>query len=149
MKLSEIMTREVEILQPDDTLHLAAQKMRDRDIGFLPVCDGESLMGVLSDRDIAIRALADSMDINVMLGRDLMTTPAIYCFDDQDVTEAAKVMGENQIRRLVILGRENERVVGVISLGDLVRKGITDLSGQVLQKVSEPGNQSQASLKNL
>ena len=101
-------------------------------------------MGVLSDRDIAIRALSDGMDIKVMLGRDLMTTPAIYCFDDQDVTEAAKVMGENQIRRLVILGRDNERVVGVISLGDLVRKGITDLSGQVLQKVSEPENQESA-----
>ncbi len=147
MKLSEIMTREVQILQPDDTLYLAAQKMRDHDIGFLPVCDGESLMGVLSDRDIAIRALADGMDINVMLGRDLMTTPVIYCFDDQDVTEAAKVMGENQVRRLVILGRENQRVVGVISLGDLVRKGITDLSGQVLQKVSEPENQNQESAK--
>jgi CBS domain-containing protein len=141
MKLSEIMTQEVEIIQPDDTLRLAAQKMRDRDIGFLPVCDGDSLMGVLSDRDITVRAFADGMDINVMLGRDLMTTPAIYAFDDQDVTEAAKIMGENQIRRLVILGRENERVVGVISLGDLVRKGITDLSGQVLQKVSEPENQ--------
>ena len=141
MKLSEIMTQEVEIIQPDDTLRLAAQKMRDRDIGFLPVCDGDSLMGVLSDRDITIRAFADGMDIGVMLGRDLMTTPAIYAFDDQDVTEAAKLMGENQIRRLVILGRENERVVGVISLGDLVRKGITDLSGQVLQKVSEPENQ--------
>jgi CBS domain-containing protein len=141
MKLSEIMTREVEIIQPDDTLRLAAQKMRDRDIGFLPVCDGDSLMGVLSDRDIAIRALADGMDINVMLGRDLMTTPAIYCFDDQDVTDAAKLMGENQIRRLVILGRESERVVGVISLGDLARKGITDISGQVLQRVSEPENQ--------
>ena len=147
MKLSEIMTRDVEILQPDDTLSSAAQKMRDRDIGFLPVCDGDSLMGVLSDRDIAIRALADSLDINVMLGRDLMTTPAIYCFDDQDVTEAAKVMGENQIRRLVILSRENERVVGVISLGDLVRKGITDLSGQVLQKVSEPEKQNEESTK--
>jgi CBS domain-containing protein len=147
MKLSEIMTREVQILQPDDTLFLAAQKMRDHDIGFLPVCDGESLMGVLSDRDIAIRALGDGMDINVMLGRDLMTTPALYCFDDQDVTEAAKVMGENQVRRLVILGRENQRVVGIISLGDLVRKGITDLSGQVLQKVSEPGNQNQESAK--
>ena len=145
MKLSEIMTQDVEIIQPDDTLRLAAQKMRDRDIGFLPVCDGESLMGVLSDRDIAIRALADGMDINVMLGRDLMTTPALYCFDDQDVTEAAKVMGDNQIRRLVILGRENERVVGVISLGDLVRRGITDLSGQVLQKVSEPENENQES----
>jgi len=145
MKLSEIMTQDVEIIQPDDTLRLAAQKMRDRDIGFLPVCDGDSLMGVLSDRDIAIRALADGMDIGVMLGRDLMTTPALYCFDDQDVTEAAKVMGDNQIRRLVILGRENERVVGIISLGDLVRKGITDLSGQVLQKVSEPENENQES----
>ncbi len=141
MKLSEIMTREVEIIQPDDTLRLAAEKMRNRDIGFLPVCDGDSLMGVLSDRDITIRALADGMDINVMLGRDLMTTPAIYCFDDQDVKDAAKLMGENQIRRLVILGRESERVVGVISLGDLARKGITDISGQVLQRVSEPENQ--------
>ena len=148
MKVSEIMTRDVEILQPDDTLHLAAQKMRDRDIGFLPVCDGESLMGVLSDRDIAIRALADAMDINVMLGRDLMTTPAIYCFDDQDVTEAAKIMGENQIRRLVVLNRETERLVGVISLGDLARNGITDISGKVLQKVSEPEDQNQESAKN-
>ena len=148
MKLSEIMTREVEIIQPDDTLRLAAQKMRDRDIGFLPVCDGDSLMGVLSDRDITIRAFADGMDINVMLGRDLMTTPAIYCFDDQYVKDAAKLMGENQIRRLVILGRESERVVGVISLGDLARKGI-DVSGQVLQRVSEPDNQNQESPKKM
>jgi CBS domain-containing protein len=102
-------------------------------------------MGALTDRDITIRALADGMDIKVMLGRDLMTTPALYCFDDQDVTEAAKVMADNQVRRLVILGRENERVVGVISLGDLVRKGITDLSGQVLQKVSEPVNENEES----
>ena len=145
MNVSEIMTREVEILQPDDTLSLAAQKMRDRDIGFLPVCDGESLMGALTDRDIAIRALADGMDIKVMLGRDLMTTPPLYCFDDQDVTEAAKVMADNQVRRLVILNRDTERVVGVISLGDLVRKGITDLSGQVLEKVSEPVNENEES----
>jgi len=149
MKLSEIMTREVEIIQPDDTLRLAAQKMRDRDIGFLPVCDGDSLMGVLSDRDITIRAFADGIDINVMLGRDLMTTPAIYCFEDQDVKDAAKLMGENQIRRLVILGRESQRVVGVISLGDLARKGITDISGQVLQRVSEPDNQNQESAKKM
>jgi CBS domain-containing protein len=141
MKLSEIMTREVEIIQPDDILRLAAQKMRDRDIGFLPVCDGENLMGVLSDRDIAIRALADGMDLNVMLSRDLMTSPAIYCFDDQDVTEAAKLMEENQIRRLVVLSREDKSLVGVVSLGDLARKGITDISGRVLQRVSEPENE--------
>jgi CBS domain-containing protein len=144
MKVSEIMTKDVEIVQPDDTLKVAAQKMRDRDIGFLPVCDGESLMGVLSDRDIAIRALADGMDISVMLGRDLMTTPAIYAFDDQDVTEAAKIMEENQIRRLVILGRDDKRLVGIVSLGDLARSGITDISGQVLQRVSEPDSQEPA-----
>lgn len=138
MKLSEIMTREVEIIQPDDPLRLAAKKMRDRDIGFLPVCDGETLLGVLSDRDITIRALADGMDVNIMLGRDLMTTPAIYCFEDQDVSEAARIMAENQIRRLVVLSRDDKRLVGVISLGDLARNGAVDLSGKVLQKVSQP-----------
>lgn len=138
MKLSEIMTREVEIIQPDDPLRLAAKKMRDRNIGFLPVCDGETLLGVLSDRDITIRALADGMDVNIMLGRDLMTTPAIYCFEDQDVSEAAKIMAENQIRRLVVLSRDDKCLVGVISLGDLARSGTVDLSGKVLQKVSQP-----------
>jgi CBS domain-containing protein len=112
--------------------------MRDRNIGFLPVCDGEELLGVLSDRDITIRALADGMDVAVMLGRDLMTTPAIYCFEDQDVSEAAKIMAENQIRRLVVLSREDQHLVGVISLGDLARNETTNVSGKVLQKVSAP-----------
>ena len=138
MKLSEIMTRDVVVMQPDDSLQSAAKKMRDRNIGFLPVCDGEELIGVISDRDITIRALADGMDVNIMLGRDLMTVPAIYCFDDQDVNEAAKIMEENQIRRLVVLSRDEKRLVGVISLGDLARNEPTDRSGQVLQKVSEP-----------
>jgi CBS domain-containing protein len=138
MKLGEIMTHPVEVIQPDDTLQAAAKKMRDRNIGFLPVCDGEVLMGVLSDRDITIRALADGMDVNVMLARDLMTTPTIYCFEDQDISEAARIMAENQIRRLVVLSRDDKRLVGVVSLGDLARKETTDLSGKVLQKVSEP-----------
>ena len=138
MKLSEIMTRDVVVMQPDDSLQSAAKKMRDRNIGFLPVCDGEELLGVISDRDITIRALADGMDGNIMLGRDLMTVPAIYCFDDQDVSEAAKIMEENQIRRLVVLGREDKRLVGVVSLGDLARNEPADRAGQVLQKVSEP-----------
>ena len=137
MKLSEIMTREVEIAQPDDSLQSVAKKMRDRDIGFLPVCDGEVLLGALSDRDITIRALADGMDVNIMLARDLMTTPAISCFEDQDVREAAKIMEENQIRRLVILSRDGKSVVGIVSLGDLARNGTANLSGKVLQKVSE------------
>jgi CBS domain-containing protein len=138
MKLSEIMTRDVVFIQPDDSLQSAAKKMRDLNIGFLPVCDGEELIGVISDRDITIRALADGMDVSVMLGRDLMTTPAIYCFEDQEVREAAKIMEENQIRRLVVLSREGKRLVGVISLGDLARNQSTNRSGQILQKVSEP-----------
>jgi CBS domain-containing protein len=138
MKLSEIMTRDVVVMQPDDSLQSAAKRMRDRNIGFLPVCDGEELIGVISDRDITIRALADGMDVNIMLGRDLMTSPAIYCFDDQDVSEAAKIMEDNQIRRLVVLSRDDKHLVGVISLGDLARNESADRSGQVLQKVSEP-----------
>ncbi|HET9913832.1 MAG TPA: CBS domain-containing protein [Anaerolineales bacterium] len=138
MKISEIMTHEVEVVQPDDALRVAARKMRDRDIGFLPVCDGEVVLGVLSDRDITIRALADGMDVNIMLARDLMTTPAIYCFEDQDVREAAKIMEENQIRRLVVLSRDNKSLAGIVSLGDLARSGTASLSGKVLQKVSEP-----------
>jgi CBS domain-containing protein len=140
MKLSEIMTREVVTIGPDDTLQTAAKKMRDRDIGFLPVCDGEKLLGVLSDRDITIRALADGMDVAVMLGRDLMTAPAIYCFEDQDVDEAARIMQENQIRRLLVLSRDDKRLVGVLSLGDLAMKSNTDRSGEVLQSISKPGN---------
>ena len=138
MKISEIMTRDVIIMQPDDSLQSAAKQMRDLNIGFLPVCDGDDLLGVISDRDITIRALADGMDVNVMLGRDLMTTPAIYCFEDQDVSEAAKIMAENQIRRLVVLSREDKRLVGVVSLADLARNETTARSGQVLKKVSEP-----------
>jgi CBS domain-containing protein len=144
MKLSEIMTRDVVVMQPDDSLQSAAKKMRDRDIGFLPVCDGEDLIGVISDRDITVRALADGMDVNIMLGRDLMTSPAIYCFDDQEVSEAAQIMEENQIRRLVVMSREDNRLVGVVSLGDLARHATTDRSGQVLQKVSEPTDSEQA-----
>jgi CBS domain-containing protein len=144
MKLSEIMTRDVVVIQPDDSLQSAAKKMRDLNIGFLPVCDGDDLLGVISDRDITIRALADGMDVNIMLGRDLMTTPAIYCFDDQDVSEAAKIMEENQIRRLVVLGREDKSLVGVVSLGDLARNETTDRSGQVLKKVSEPDGTEKA-----
>jgi CBS domain-containing protein len=135
MKLSEIMTREVVVIQPDDSLKSAAKKMRDLNIGFLPVCDGENLIGVISDRDITIRALADGMDVSIMLGRDLMTSPAIYCFEDQDVSEAAKIMEENQIRRLVVVSRDDKRSLGRL-LGDLARNETPDRSGQILRKVS-------------
>ncbi len=142
MKLSEIMTSDVEVIHPDDTLQTAAQKMRDRDIGFLPVCDGDRLIGVLSDRDVIVRALAEGLDSKTMLGRDLVTAPAIYCFDDQSVDEAAKLMHDNQIRRLVVLRRDDKRMVGVVSLGDLAINVDDKLSGDVLQSISEPESSS-------
>lgn len=138
MKLSEIMTRDVVVIQPDDSLQMAAKKMRDLDIGFLPVCDGETLIGVLSDRDLTVRALADGMDVNIMLGRDLMTAPAICCYEDQEANEAAKIMAENQIRRLVVLDRADQSIVGVVSLGDLARHETVTRAGRVLKRVSEP-----------
>ena len=138
MKLNEIMTRDVEIIHPEDTLQTAAQKMRERDIGFLPVCDGDRLIGVLSDRDLVVRALADGVNSSAIVGRDLITSPAIYCFDDQSLDEAAKLMHDNQIRRLVILNRDDKHMVGVISLGDLAINVDDKLSGDVLQSISEP-----------
>jgi len=138
MKLKEIMTSDVEVIHPTDTLHTAAQKMRDRDIGFLPVCEGDRLMGVLTDRDLIVRALAEGMDSKAMVGGDFVTSPAIYCFDDQSVDEAAKLMNDNQIRRLVVLHRDDKRIVGVVSLGDLAVKIDDKLSGEVLQSISEP-----------
>jgi CBS domain-containing protein len=116
--------------------------MRDRDIGFLPVCDGDRLIGVLSDRDVIVRALAEGLDSKTMLGRDLVTSPAIYCFDDQGVDEAAKLMHDNQIRRLVVLRRDDKRMVGVVSLGDLAVNVDDKLSGDVLQSISEPESSS-------
>jgi len=137
MKLKEIMTHDVEVIHPDDSLQTAAQKMRDRDIGFLPVCDGDRLIGTVTDRDMIVRVIAEGRDPKAMMGRNLATSPVIYCFEDQSVDEAARIMQEKQIRRLVILNRD-KRLVGVVSLGDLAMNRPADQSGEVLQSVSEP-----------
>jgi CBS domain-containing protein len=138
MKVKEIMTKEVEILHPDDSLKEAAQKMRVRNVGFLPVCDGDRLVGVLTDRDITLRAMAEGMNPNTRIDRDLITSPIIYCFDDQDVEEAAKLMEDHQIRRVAVLSRGDKRLVGVVSLGDIATNSTKEMSAEVLEKVSEP-----------
>ncbi len=138
MKLKEIMTKEVEVVHPNDSLTEAARKMRVRDIGFLPVCDGDRLVGVVTDRDIVLRSTAEGTNPNTGIGRDLMTSPIIYCFDDQDVNEAAKLMEEHQIRRVAVVSRDDKRLVGVVALGDIARNGTKETSAEVLQSVSEP-----------
>lgn len=138
MKIKEIMTRQVEVIHPTDTLQTAAQKMKLYDIGFLPVYDGDELIGVVSDRDIILRALAEGLDPKVTVGREIVTSPVIFCYDDQSVDDAAHLMNDNQIRRLVVLSRDNKRMVGVISLGDLALNVNDKVSGDVLQSISEP-----------
>src|SRR5512143_2342877 len=101
MRLSEIMTRDVEVIHPDDSIETAARKMRDRDIGFLPVCDGDKLVGVISDRDITVRVLAEGKDPSTMVSRDLVSGPVVTCYSDQEVGDAARIMHDRQIRRLV------------------------------------------------
>jgi CBS domain-containing protein len=138
-KLNEIMTREVLIIHLQDTLQTAAKKMRDYDIGFLPVYDDDNkLVGVLSDRDIVIRALADGLDPKTRISMAMVTSPAIYCFEDQTIDDATDLMNDNQIRRLVILERGKKQLVGVISLGDLALHVGDKMSGEVLQNVSVP-----------
>jgi len=138
MKVQELMTKEVEVVHPDDTLMEAARKMRVRDIGFLPVCDGDRLVGTVTDRDLVVRSVADGIDPKTSLGRDLVTFPVVYCFDDDSVEDAAKLMEQHQIRRVVVVSRKDKRLVGVVSLGDIATNGTKQTSADVLQSVSEP-----------
>ncbi|MBP2290442.1 CBS domain-containing protein [Azospirillum rugosum] len=138
MQIREIMTRQVELVNPDTPLQDAARMMRDANIGFLPVGENDRLVGTLTDRDIAVRAVAEGKDVKTAKVADAMTPDLAFAFDDQDSSEAAQIMAEKQIRRLPILNRD-KRLVGVVALGDLATKtGDDDVVGQTVQDVSEP-----------
>ena len=142
MQLKEIMSRNVEVIHPDSPLQEAAGKMKSLDVGSLPVCDNRKLVGILTDRDITVRAVASGRDPGNTKVSDAMSSDLIYCFDDQGVEEAANLMQRHQIRRLPILNR-NQQLVGIVSLGDLaIETGDEELSGEVLEEVSEPNKQS-------
>jgi CBS domain-containing protein len=139
MQVKEIMTQGVECIRPDDSIAAAARKMKDLDVGALPVCGGDDrLIGMVTDRDITVRATADCRDPSGTCVKDVMTLHIISVFDDQDVAEAARLMKENQVRRLVVLNRA-KRLVGIVSLGDLaVDTRDEELVGTTLEAVSEP-----------
>jgi CBS domain-containing protein len=138
MQLMEIMTRDVEVIHPNATVEEAAEKMEALDVGPLPVCDGDRLVGMVTDRDITVRATAVGVDPGVVTVRDVMTPDVVYAFEDQDVREAARLMEQHQIRRLAVLDRD-KRLVGIVSLGDLAEDTRDEqMSGQVLKGVSEP-----------
>lgn len=136
--VQEIMTRNVEVVRPDAPVREAAEKMRSLDVGSLPVCDGERLVGMVTDRDITIRATADGRDPVKTAVSDVMTPDIVYCFEDQNVTEVAELMENRQIRRLPIISRE-KRLVGIVSLGDLaVDTGKKKMAGRTLTEISKP-----------
>jgi CBS domain-containing protein len=138
MLVSEVMTRGVECTNPEATLQEAAEKMKQLDVGPLPVCEDDRLVGMLTDRDITIRATADGEDPWTGRVREFMTPEVVYCFDDQDVADAAHIMEDKQVRRLIVLNRSHQ-LVGIVSLGDLaVETGDDQLSGHALEAVSEP-----------
>lgn len=138
MRVSEVMTRNVEWIRADATLQEAAAKMKSLDIGPLPVCDGERLVGMLTDRDITVRATAEGEDPTVIRVRDIMTPEVVYCFEDDLVGDAARIMEDKQVRRLVVVNRD-KRLVGIVSLGDLaVETGDEQLAGNTLEAVSTP-----------
>lgn len=140
MKLQNIMTTDVEVIAPTDTVFNASKKMRDMDFGVLPVCDGRRLVGMITDRDITLRATAEGRDPNTTLVQDCMSPQVVYCFEDQNDTEAEIIMARNQIRRLPVLDR-NKQLAGIVSLGDLATKTrAVQKTGKTLREISEPAH---------
>jgi CBS domain-containing protein len=138
MDISQVMTRQVEVVRPDATIQEAAQKMKAIDVGSLPVCDGRKLRGMLTDRDVTIRAVAEGRNPSETRVSEVMTADVIYGRTGQDVKEIAETMATHQIRRLPIVNEDHE-LVGIVALGDLaVDVGDEKLSGDVLADVSTP-----------
>ncbi|HEX6138739.1 MAG TPA: CBS domain-containing protein [Casimicrobiaceae bacterium] len=115
-QLKDLMSRDVKIVSPDTTIREAARQMRDCDFGMLPVAENDRMIGAISDRDIAIRAVADDKGPATAV-RDVMSEGICWAFEDESVDEAAKIMSERQVRRLPIVNRD-KRLVGIVSLGD-------------------------------
>jgi CBS domain-containing protein len=138
MQMREFMTRDPVVTRPDTTLREAAVAMRELDSGALPVCDGKRLVGMLTDRDITLRATAEGKDPNATPVGDVMSPDVVWCFEDEDEKAAAAKMEQHQLRRLAVLDRD-KRLVGMVSLGDLAIHATDDrISGEVAEAVSEP-----------
>jgi len=137
MLIKEVMTSEVETIAPDTTLEVAARHMRDRDIGSLPVGENDKLVGMVTDRDIVLNAVATARDPKTTTARDVMSPKMLYCFDDQSVEEVLANMADVQVRRLPVVTRD-KRLVGIVSIGDLAKKGPAKKTGDALKGISTP-----------
>jgi CBS domain-containing protein len=136
-QVSEVMTRGVRTLSPKDNVVLAAQAMDELDVGAIPVCEGDRLVGMITDRDIVLRAVAQNMANDDTTLETIMSDDPKWCFDDQSTDEALATMQELQLRRLPVIDRERN-LGGIVSLGDLAVKGDDVDAGQALGVISEP-----------
>ena len=138
MQVKDVMTRDVATVAATATLEAAAAMMSVLDVGPLPVHDGEKVVGVITDRDIIVRAVAAGLDPIQARVSDALTPIVISCFEDQDVHDAERLMEEHQVRRLVVLTRDN-RLAGIVSLADLARRTEDEAQiGHVVEAISEP-----------
>jgi CBS domain-containing protein len=140
MKVSEVMSSKVEITSPEDSIQRAAQVMARIDSGILPVGDGDRLVGMITDRDIAIRGVGAGRNPADTPVNDVMTREVKYCFEDDDVSDVAESMAQLQVRRLPVLSRQ-KRLTGIISLGDIARDHEPGQAGSALQRISRKGGQ--------
>jgi CBS domain-containing protein len=144
MKVNECMTRHVRIVDPDETLQDAARVMADIDAGILPVGENDRLVGILTDRDIAIRAVAAGRSPSARV-RDVMSGTVSYCFEDDDAEDVLETMANFQIRRMPVLDR-NKRLVGIVSITDLAHNGEATRAGQTLGEIARPSGLHSQSL---
>src|SRR5690348_16103816 len=141
MKISEVMTRDVQTVRPDQPVQQAASFMLSADAGSIPVTDGDRLIGMITDRDIAVRGVAKGYGPDTPV-RELMTNDIICARDDDDVDDVASRMSEAQVRRLPVID-DDQRLCGIVSLGDLSRDADEDIASEALEGVSEPGGKHQ------
>lgn len=136
-RISEIMTRQVTVVSPQDNVQRAAQMMRDWNVGALPVWDGQRLVGMITDRDITIRATASGQPPDQMRVADVMTDEVLWCFEDQTAGEVLQQMGDEQIRRLPVFNRQMQ-LVGIVSLGDIAVRSPEINVDDTVEKISTP-----------
>jgi len=130
-----MMHKGAEYVAPNATLQQVASKMRDHDVGAIPVCEGGKPIGMVTDRDIAVRVLANGKDAAKLVAKDVMSKNVVFCRDTEDAEDAIRLMEVNQVRRLPVLN-EAQKLVGMVSLGDISHALSQDLTGEVTKAVS-------------
>jgi CBS domain-containing protein len=137
MQVREVMSQPVDVIDPNTNVSGAAKRMRDEDIGALPVGENDRLIGMITDRDIVVRGVAEDLALNSTTVRSIMSEKIYYCFEDESLQEAARHMAEHQVRRLPVLNRD-KRLVGIIAIADIARHGATEAEEQAIDGVSSP-----------